>query len=76
MNESENYMPLAINRANKIVKRANELRENGEINYFKQDCKNQVTLVYNVMVKLEELTVLFFIQHSENVSLEKVRKNS
>lgn len=75
-NESDNYMPLAINLANKIVIRSRELRESGDMTYLKPDCKSQVTLKYNENYKLEGIdAVVFSTQHSEEVSLEKIRED-
>jgi len=76
-NETENYMPLAMNLANKIVVRAKELREEGEVNYLKPDCKSQVTVLYDAEGKAKSLdTIVFSTHHSENISLEEIRKDA
>lgn len=46
--ETENYMPLALDLAHKIlIELADLRRENAEIKYLRPDAKSQVTLEYN-----------------------------
>jgi len=74
-NESENFMPLAINLANKIVVRAKEVRENKELDYLKPDCKSQVSIEYDSENKAKRIdTIIFSTHHSEDVPLDKIRK--
>jgi len=47
-NETTNYMPLALDLANKLLIELAELRrENKQIKYLRPDAKSQVTLEYN-----------------------------
>lgn len=47
-NETDNYMPLALDLAHKIlIELAAMRRENKEIKYLRPDAKSQVTLEYN-----------------------------
>ena len=47
-NETENYMPLALDIAHAIlIELANLRRENNEIKYLRPDAKSQVTLEYS-----------------------------
>ena len=47
-NETENYMPLALELSNRILKELSCLRrENKEITYLRPDSKSQVTIEYN-----------------------------
>src|SRR4249920_113032 len=47
-NETENYMPLALDLAHKIlIELAALRRENKQIKYLRPDAKSQVTLEYN-----------------------------
>lgn len=46
--ETENYMPLALDLAHKLLIELAEIRrENNEIKYLRPDAKSQVTLEYN-----------------------------
>ncbi len=47
-NETENYMPLALDLSHRILKELAELRrENKEITYLRPDSKSQVTIEYS-----------------------------
>lgn len=47
-NETEDYMPLALNLSHKLLQELAVLRREGkEINYLRPDAKSQVTLEYN-----------------------------
>ncbi|KAA5540340.1 methionine adenosyltransferase [Adhaeribacter rhizoryzae] len=47
-NETDNYMPLALDLAHKIlIELAAIRRENGEIDYLRPDAKSQVTIEYS-----------------------------
>src|SRR6187399_832761 len=47
-NETENYMPLALDLSHKLLQElANLRRENNEIKYLRPDAKSQVTLEYS-----------------------------
>ena len=60
-NETENYMPLALDIAHAIlVELANIRRENNEIKYLRPDAKSQVTLEYsddNKPTRIEAIVV-------------------
>ncbi len=73
-NECENYMPMALNLANMIVKKAKEVRENNEIDFLYPDCKSQVTLKYDNFGKILSIdTIVFSTHHKENIFLEEIR---
>ncbi len=74
-NETRDYMPLAIDLANAIVKKAKEVREKKEIDYLFPDCKSQVTLLYedNIIQSID--TIVFSTHHKENIELEQIRKD-
>ena len=47
-NETENYMPLALDLSHRILKELAEIRrENSDITYLRPDAKSQVTIEYN-----------------------------
>ena len=60
-NETEDYMPLALDLAHKIlIELAALRRENKEIKYLRPDAKSQVTLEYNdqnVPVRIDAIVV-------------------
>jgi len=60
-NETENYMPLALDLSHKILFELAELRrENKEITYLRPDAKSQVTIEYtdeNVPVRIKDIVV-------------------
>lgn len=60
-NETEDYMPLALNISHKLLKELAELRrENNEIQYLRPDAKSQVTIEYsddNVPQRIDSIVV-------------------
>lgn len=68
-NETQNYMPLAIEMAHALVKRASKLRKSGEFKWARPDMKSQVTIDYtSVTPKVD--TVLMSIQHDDDFEEE------
>ena len=80
-NETEDYMPLALDLAHKIlIELAALRRENSEISYLRPDAKSQVTLEYddnNQPVRIDAIVVS--TQHDdfdhENVMLERIKND-
>ncbi len=82
-NETDNYMPLALDLAHYIlIELAAIRRENKQIKYLRPDAKSQVTLEYddnNKPVRIEAIVVS--TQHDEHVSgteeqmLAKIKKD-
>ena len=66
-NETEDYMPLALNLSHKLLQELAALRrEDKEINYLRPDAKSQVTLEYdddNKPVKIK--TIVISTQHDD-----------
>ncbi|HZG26301.1 MAG TPA: methionine adenosyltransferase [Chitinophagaceae bacterium] len=79
-NETDDYMPLALDLAHKILLELAALRrENNEIKYLRPDAKSQVTLEYDDMnqpVRIDAIVVS--TQHddfdSEEKMLEKIKQ--
>lgn len=67
VNETEDYMPLALDLAHKLLIELAELRrENKEITYLRPDAKSQVTLEYddnNKPIRIE--TIVISTQHDD-----------
>lgn len=80
-NETEDYMPLALNLSHNILRELAELRrENKEITYLRPDAKSQVTLEYddnNRPVRIDAIVVS--TQHDdfddEPAMLAKIKKD-
>lgn len=60
-NETENYMPLALDLSHKILQVLSEIRrENSEIKYLRPDAKSQVTIEYsddNQPIRIDAIVV-------------------
>ena len=60
-NETDNYMPLALDLSNQILKTlADFRRENKDIKYLRPDAKSQVTIEYddnNIPVRIDTIVV-------------------
>ena len=72
VNETENYMPLTLEIANKILLKATEKRKNGEFKWAKPDMKSQVSIEYGDKNRVD--TILVSIQHSDDFNEEEFRK--
>jgi S-adenosylmethionine synthetase len=76
-NETEDYMPLALDLAHKLlIELAALRRENKQIKYLRPDAKSQVTLEYNDSNKPIRIeAVVVSTQHDENISQEQIKKD-
>jgi len=81
-NETENYMPLALDLSHKILVELAELRrENKDITYLRPDSKSQVTIEYtddNVPFRIKDIVVS--TQHddfdaNDEVMLAKIKSD-
>mgnify|MGYP003602234256 FL=1 len=80
-NETENYMPLALDLAHTILKELSVLRrENNAIKYLRPDAKSQVTIEYSddhKPIRIDSIVVS--TQHddfgSEEAMLAKIKKD-
>lgn len=73
--ETEEYMPLATSLAHKLAKRLAQVRKNKEVDYLGPDGKTQVTVEYDGDKPVRVDTVVLSTQHTEDVSIETVRKD-
>ncbi|MEZ4852896.1 methionine adenosyltransferase [Flavobacterium sp.] len=80
-NETENYMPLALDISHAIlIELANLRRENNEITYLRPDAKSQVTLEYSDDNKPQRIdAIVISTQHDdfadEATMLAKIKKD-
>src|SRR3954451_5198712 len=73
-NENDNYMPTAIDLANKLTLRLTEVRKNGTLPYLRPDGKSQVTVEYGADHKPRRVdAVVISTQHSESVDNDTLR---
>ena len=80
-NETENFMPLALDLSHRILKELAELRREGkDINYLRPDSKSQVTIEYsddNIPQRIDAIVVS--TQHDDfaddDTMLAKIRKD-
>lgn len=64
--ETDNLMPLAIEFAHALVKKASQLRKSGDFKWARPDMKSQVTIDYTNPEHPQIDTVLMSIQHDED----------
>jgi S-adenosylmethionine synthetase len=76
-NETDDYMPLALDLAHKLlIELAILRRENKQIKYLRPDAKSQVTLEYddnNRPIRIDAIVVS--TQHDDTVSQQQIRKD-
>ena len=73
--ETENYMPYAIDMAHKLSKRLTDVRKNKDIPYLRPDGKTQVTVEYEDDKPKRIETILISTQHLNTASNEEIRKD-
>ncbi|MGJ1287332.1 methionine adenosyltransferase [Sphingobacterium spiritivorum] len=80
-NETENYMPLALDLSHRLLYELADLRrENKEITYLRPDAKSQVTLEYDSNHKPVRIdTIVISTQHDdfdeESIMLDKITED-
>lgn len=71
-NESENYMPLPIVIAHKLVRYASSLRHQGAFKGSRPDMKSQVTIDYTSGTPRID-TILMSVQHDEDINMNEFK---
>ncbi|MBA5247229.1 methionine adenosyltransferase [Marnyiella aurantia] len=80
-NETDNYMPLALDLAHSILKELSVMRQEGsEVSYLRPDAKSQVTIEYSDDHKPVRIdSIVISTQHdefgSDEAMLAKIRKD-
>lgn len=75
-NETPSYMPLAISLSHKLAYQLARVRKDGILAYLGPDGKTQVTIEYNEKMKVKRVdNIVVSAQHSDKVSLDKVRED-
>jgi len=71
-NETEDYMPLALDLSHKLLIELAELRrENNEITYLRPDSKSQVTLQYSEDNKPEKIVAIVVSTQHDDFDIEE-----
>ena len=73
--ETENYMPYAIDMAHKLSKKLTEVRKTKGIPYLRPDGKTQVTVEYEDDKPKRIETILVSTQTLDNISNEEIKKD-
>lgn len=73
--ETETYMPYAIDMAHKLSKRLTEVRKKRIIPFLRPDGKTQVTVEYEDEIPKRIETILISTQHLENITMEELKKS-
>ncbi len=73
-NETENYMPIAIDYAHKLAARLAEVRKEKIIGYLRPDAKTQVTVEYDENDQVKRIdAIVVSTQHNPDVTLEEIK---
>ena len=72
--ETKELMPLPIMMSHRLVRGLSEARRTGGLDYLRPDGKSQVTGEYEGNVPIRIDTVVVSSQHSESVSIDKIRE--
>ena len=73
-NETENYLPLSISLAHKLIRKLEQVRKDGTLDYLLPDAKAQVTIEFENHKPKRVDTIVISNQHRERVSLEELQK--
>ena len=75
-NETEEYMPYAINMAHKLARQLTKIRKDGTLSYLRPDGKTQVTVEYNEEGKPVRIdAVVCSTQHDSEVTQEQIHED-
>ena len=75
-NETEEYMPYAINMAHKIAQQLTKVRKDGTLKYLRPDGKTQVTVEYDEAGKPKRIdAVVCSTQHDPDVTQEQIHED-
>lgn len=74
-NETSTLMPLPIFLSHELSKRLSLVRKNKILDYLYPDGKTQVSVEYNDTLPVRIDTIVISAQHSEEVSIQQLRKD-
>ena len=73
-NESDQFMPLPIHLAHRLVERQSFVRKKGILNWLRPDAKSQVTMHYKDGIPERIDTIVLSTQHAPEISLKDLRE--
>lgn len=73
--ETENYMPMALELANRLTWQLTKVREDGTLPYLKPDGKAQVTVEYEDGEPVRVDAIVVSTQHAADVALDTLRED-
>lgn len=72
--ETENYMPLPLVMAHKLVRYATRLRKDGKLDFARPDMKSQVTVDYTQEGHPKINAIVMSVQHNPDIDIETLRQ--
>ena len=73
-NETDSFLPLAIDLAHRLAEKLSEVRKNGQLAYLRPDGKTQVTIAEEDG-KVWVDTVVVSTQHSKDTNQDTLKKD-
>ena len=73
-NETEEYMPMSISYAHKLVRRLAEVRKSRVLDFLRPDGKSQVTVEYVDRKPIRIDSVVIAAQHNPDVTSQTIRE--
>jgi len=73
-NETQEFMPMPINLANKLTMRLSEVRKKRELSWLRPDGKSQVTVEYENGRAKRIQTIVLSTQHAHDVDTDTIKK--
>jgi S-adenosylmethionine synthetase len=73
-NETEEYMPMSISYAHKLVRRLSEVRKSRVLDFLRPDGKSQVTVEYVDRKPRRIDSVVIAAQHNPDVTYQTIRE--
>jgi len=73
--ETEEFMPMPIMLAHKLVRRLTQVRKEKVLNYLRPDGKSQVTIEYEGDLPRRIDAVVIAAQHDRNVKMDDLRED-
>lgn len=75
-NETETYLPLALDLSHKLMRHIKDVRENNELTYLRPDAKAEVTIELDENANPFRIeAIVLSTQHDPDVALETLRKD-